>query len=48
MLCPHLLCRKVLAVPVAVRGQVVRCSHCQKLLKVPLSGQKKAPAADAA
>lgn len=47
MQCPHLLCRKVLAVPVNVRGQVVRCSHCQKLLKVPYGGAKK-PATDAA
>ena len=35
MLCPNLRCRKVLSVPVAVRGKVVKCQHCEILFKVP-------------
>lgn len=35
MLCPNLRCRKVLSVPVAVRGKVVKCQHCDTLFKVP-------------
>lgn len=35
IMCPHLKCRKVLAVPLEARGQVVKCSHCQNLLKIP-------------
>lgn len=41
IMCPHLKCRKVLAVPLEARGQVVKCSHCQNLLRIPASIPQK-------
>jgi len=35
VMCPNLRCRKVLSVPDEVRGKVVKCQHCQILLRVP-------------
>lgn len=35
VLCPNLRCRKILSVPDDARGKVVRCQHCQTMLKVP-------------
>ncbi|HEY0008961.1 MAG TPA: hypothetical protein VGB55_09590 [Tepidisphaeraceae bacterium] len=35
IICPNLLCRKCLHVPIEIRGRVVKCQHCQTLLKVP-------------
>jgi hypothetical protein len=34
-MCPNLLCRKVLAVPEALRGKTVRCRACTTNIKVP-------------
>ncbi len=33
--CPNLRCRRILSVPAHTRGKVVRCKHCQTLLRVP-------------
>ncbi|MEE2719505.1 MAG: hypothetical protein VX727_06955 [Planctomycetota bacterium] len=33
--CPNLGCRRLLAVPMHGRGQLVRCLHCSTQLKVP-------------
>jgi hypothetical protein len=35
MMCPNLLCRKVLAVPEACRGKTVRCRNCGTNIRVP-------------
>ena len=35
LICPNLLCRKFLAVPEDARGKLVRCQHCQCMLRVP-------------
>lgn len=35
LICPNLRCRKVLNVPEAVRGRIVKCQHCTTLLRVP-------------
>ena len=35
VMCPNLNCRKVLSIPQEVRGKIVKCQHCQTLLKVP-------------
>ena len=35
VMCPTLKCRKILSIPEESRGKVVRCQHCQTLLKVP-------------
>lgn len=44
IMCPNLGCRKVLSVPISARGKVVRCSGCQKNLRVPQAQDSK-PAA---
>ncbi|MCH2133729.1 MAG: hypothetical protein MK116_08260 [Phycisphaerales bacterium] len=33
--CPNLCCRRLLAVPKAARGHLVRCRHCTTTLRVP-------------
>lgn len=35
IMCPNLLCKKILAVPNASRGSKVRCSYCGTVLAVP-------------
>jgi hypothetical protein len=35
LLCPNLKCRKILSVPNDVRGKLVKCQHCQTMLRVP-------------
>ena len=35
IMCPNLVCGKVLAVPGAARGRVVRCRHCGTTLRIP-------------
>jgi hypothetical protein len=54
LVCPNLRCRKFLSVPDDVRGKLVKCSHCQQMLRVPtprppepLSPDKKPPTAAA-
>ncbi len=46
LLCPNLRCRKVLSVPDAVRGKLVKCQHCQTNFRVP-DGKKPEGAASA-
>ena len=47
LICPNLRCRKFLAVPDDVRGKLVRCQHCQTLLRVPDAPKAPLPAAAA-
>jgi hypothetical protein len=42
MMCPNLLCRKVLAVPEACRGKTVRCRNCSTNIRVPQKPVEKA------
>lgn len=35
IMCPNLSCAKVLAVPIAARGKVVRCRHCGTTIRIP-------------
>ena len=35
LICPNLRCRKILKVPEEARGKVVRCQHCETMLRVP-------------
>ena len=35
LMCPNLLCRKILMVSEEMRGQRVRCSYCGNVLLVP-------------
>lgn len=43
IMCPNLVCRKVLAVPKVARGKSVRCKGCGTLIKIPAS-KETAPA----
>lgn len=49
IMCPNLVCRKVLAVPNDLRGKTVRCKNCGTNIKVPSTqyeaGQAQASAA---
>lgn len=40
LMCPNLLCRKILMVPDEMRGKRVRCSYCGNVLLVPGKGAK--------
>ena len=35
IMCPNLLCRKVLAVPTSARGKTVRCKSCSTAIRIP-------------
>ncbi len=50
VMCPNLTCRRVLAVPGAARGKVVRCRHCSTTIKIPAPNpaQASTPKPDAA
>lgn len=39
LICPNLRCRKILSVPVEVRGKLVRCQHCSTTFRVPENRQ---------
>jgi LSD1 subclass zinc finger protein len=44
IVCPNLRCRKLLSVPDDARGKIVKCHHCQTVLRVP-AGTRPQPAA---
>lgn len=35
IMCPNLLCRKVLGVPTSARGKTVRCKGCSTAIRIP-------------
>lgn len=35
IMCPNLLCRKVLGVPSSARGKTVRCKACATTIRIP-------------
>jgi hypothetical protein len=43
IMCPNLLCRKVLAVPHTARGKTVRCRACSTAIRIPPKPGEKAP-----
>jgi hypothetical protein len=43
VMCPNLVCRKILAVPSAARGKTVRCRGCGTNIRIPA---EPAPATD--
>ena len=45
MICPNLRCRKILSVPDDVRGKLVKCQHCQTMIRVPAQSAAARPAA---
>lgn len=46
-MCPNLTCKRILAVPTAARGKLVRCRGCGINLRIP-SGKAAEPAPAAA
>ena len=40
LICPNLRCRKILKCPDEARGKVVKCQHCQGMLRVPDAKRK--------
>lgn len=50
IMCPSLVCRKVLAVPVEARGKTVKCRACGTRIRIPeassgpKAAEQKAPA----
>jgi hypothetical protein len=42
IMCPNLSCQRILAVPVAARGKVVRCRVCGMNVRIP-EGKAGAP-----
>ncbi|MFG0285609.1 MAG: hypothetical protein ACF8R7_14420 [Phycisphaerales bacterium JB039] len=47
IMCPNLVCRKVLAVPAAARGRTVRCKICGTNIRVPLAEKPVESSAEA-
>jgi len=48
LICPNLRCRKILSVPDAVRGKLVKCQHCSTMFRVPDAKRTDAAASVAA
>jgi hypothetical protein len=44
IMCPNLLCRKVLAVPQSARGKTVRCRACSTTIRIPSNSATAAAA----
>ncbi|MCL4742975.1 MAG: hypothetical protein KJZ54_12320 [Phycisphaerales bacterium] len=44
IMCPSLVCRKVLAVPVEARGKTVKCRACGTRIRIPESSAGAKPA----
>lgn len=44
IMCPNLGCQRVLAVPSAARGKVVRCRGCGSNIRIPAVRVEGAPA----
>ena len=41
VMCPNVVCRKVMSVPIAARGKVVQCPQCRKRIRIPLAMSSK-------
>lgn len=50
IMCPSLMCRKVLSVPASARGKTVRCKACSTVIRIPDKGAQpiEPPPVDAA
>lgn len=35
-MCPNVVCRKIMSVPVSARGKVVQCPQCRKRIRIPV------------
>lgn len=43
IMCPNLVCRKVLAVPRSARGKTVKCRNCGISIRIPADTVAKKP-----
>jgi ribosomal protein S27E len=48
IMCPNLVCRKVLAVPKSARGKTVKCRNCGISIRIPAGGSAPAKPTDSA
>ncbi len=48
IMCPKLGCQRILAVPTAARGKLVRCRNCGTNIKIPMEKVAEAPPKDRA
>lgn len=44
IMCPNVVCRRVLAVPLTARGRQVRCRFCGTSIRVPQKKEAPKPA----
>ncbi len=35
IMCPNVVCRKIMTVPSSARGKVVQCPQCRKRIRIP-------------
>ena len=47
IMCPNLSCQRVLAVPTAARGKVVRCRACGMNIRIPAGKAQPSPQPEA-
>lgn len=48
IMCPKLGCQRILAVPIAARGKLVRCRTCGSNIRVPANAPERRDVADGA
>ncbi|MFG0273773.1 MAG: hypothetical protein ACF8QF_01820 [Phycisphaerales bacterium] len=44
IMCPNVVCKRVLAVPLTARGRQVRCRFCATSIRVPVKKEPPKPA----
>lgn len=44
LMCPNVVCKRVLAVPLTARGRQVRCRFCGTSIRVPVKKEPPKPA----
>ena len=47
IMCPNVMCRRVLAVPISARGRTVRCRFCATSIRIPEKREAAPPKVDA-
>ena len=46
IMCPNVICRKIMSVPIGARGKIVQCPSCRKRIRIPKAGVAQMPAAN--
>jgi len=47
IMCPNVVCRKIMAVPMGARGKIVQCPQCRKRIRIPNTASSAAGATKA-